>query len=91
MARAFSPVLNSMDTLTLHVANTGGVTWSMESSDGGCVNRDFLVERRKVRNITSTQIRVVLFVDEFLDQPCEPRFINIFWVNVFHCLSLILV
>ena len=82
-------MLNSVDTLRLHAADTGGVTWSMESSNGGCVNHDFLIERRKVRNITHTQIRVVPFVDEFLDHPCEPRFVNIFWVNAFYCLSLI--
>ena len=79
-----------MNAFMLHAANARQVTWSMECSDGGCINCDFLIERRKVREIMYAQVRVVLIVDELLNQSCESQFINLIRVDMFHCILLLL-
>ena len=73
----------------LHATNARQVTWGMECSDSGCINCDLLIERRKVREITCTQVRVVLIVDKLLNKSCESQF-NLIRVDMFYCILLLL-
>ena len=90
MARIFSPMANSLNVFMLHATNARQVTWGMECSDSRSINCDLLVERRKVREIMHAQVRVVLIVDELLNQSCESWFINLIGVDMFHCILLLL-
>ena len=81
---------NHMNVLMLHAAYVRQIAWGIECSNGRCMNCDLLVERRKVRDIVHTQVRVVLIVDELLNQSCESRFVNLIWVGTFHCILFLL-